>query len=799
MIGRVEVFFRRMRRWVSRSEWMVRLYRLPKSRRTATEPGLVLIQIDGLAKQQFERALARGRMPFLRRLIQKHHYSLHTHYSGLPSNTPGVQGELFYGVRSAVPAFSFYDRAAKRTRRMFETEDAREIEERLRSQGNPLLTGGAAYSDVYTGGASESHFCMSGMDLSGVFRKVTPLTLPLTLLLNLPSFLRVAGLMAVEFTLALVDSLRGLVSGHDLWKELKFVPTRVGICILLRELVSIGVQVDVARGVPIVHLNFLGYDEQAHRRGPSSEFAHWTLHGIDRAIRRIWWAAHRSTCRDYDVWIFSDHGQEETVPYSKVHKVTLDEKLASIFDQTAVPDALTEPDRGVQLTRIHHLGWKRFLKYMTRWGAIPKHEGLASPLVAGMGPLSHVYWPRPLTTEEQDQLAHTIVSEAHIPLVLAKSSDRQARAWTAHGVYTLPEQADIVFGKDHPFLEEVGRDLAALCHHPNAGDWVISGWRRDGPYLTFPIENGSHAGPGPQETQGFLLMPEDAPLPRSRVRYVRPSDLRKAVLAHMAKHQSPEAPYILNRSTPPDTLRVMTYNVHGCVGMDGKHSPHRIARLIAQFNPDVVALQELDMGRLRSHGHDQAKIIARYLRMDHHFHPAWKLEEEQYGDAILSRLPMRLVRAAGLPSPPGQPGSEPRGALWVSVDVDGAAVQIINTHLGLGRLERQTQSRALLDREWMLHPDFNGACVLCGDFNTLPGTGVYRRFRRRMHDAQKSIEGHRPKKTWFGRYPLGRIDHVFVSSPVQVIKVEVPKTGLSRVASDHLPLIVDLKIKKRIG
>src|SRR5262245_3674505 len=94
----------------------------------------------------------------------------------------------------------------------------------------------------------------------------------------------------------------------------------------------------------------------------------------------------------------------------------------------------------------------------------------------------------------------------------------------------------------------------------------------------------------------------------------------------------------------PLTLRVMSYNVHRCVGCDGVRSPDRIAHVIARYRPDVAALQELDVGHARTRYHDQPALIANALEMHYHFHPAITVAEEGYGDAVLSRYPLRLVR-----------------------------------------------------------------------------------------------------------------------------------------------------------
>jgi hypothetical protein len=97
-----------------------------------------------------------------------------------------------------------------------------------------------------------------------------------------------------------------------------------------------GVKMDISRGLPIIHLNFLGFDEQAHRRGPCSWFAHWTLKGIAHAIHRIWKAVHRLTRRDYDVWIYSDHEQDSVTSFQKTTGKTLEQVVSSVMKNLVI-------------------------------------------------------------------------------------------------------------------------------------------------------------------------------------------------------------------------------------------------------------------------------------------------------------------------------------------------------------------------------------------------------------------------------------------------------------------------------
>jgi 1,2-diacylglycerol 3-alpha-glucosyltransferase len=134
----------------------------PYRKGSPTRPGLIMIQIDGLSQPQFERALERGELPFLRRLISANTIRLHAHYSGLPATTPAVQAELFYGVKAPCRRSpSGIMRPGDRPHVRAGGGGARRGAAPARQRG--LLEGGSAYSDNFTGGAAESHFCPSSM------------------------------------------------------------------------------------------------------------------------------------------------------------------------------------------------------------------------------------------------------------------------------------------------------------------------------------------------------------------------------------------------------------------------------------------------------------------------------------------------------------------------------------------------------------------------------------------------------------------------------------------------------------
>lgn len=241
--------------------------------------------------------------------------------------------------------------------------------------------------------------------------------------------------------------------------------------------------------------------------------------------------------------------------------------------------------------------------------------------------------------------------------------------------------------------------------------------------------------------------------------------------------------------------RLVTWNVHRCVGRDGKCSPERVARVLGELNADIIALQELDIRRSRTGRVDQADVIARALGMTHHFHPAYRVMEEAYGDAILTARPSRFIKGGALPGVGPLTRLEPRGAVWAAVHVGGAELHVVNTHLGLRGHERLVQVEALLGPEWIGGPACREPVMLVGDLNAIPRSRVYGRLSAALHDAQCIGQRRKPQATFPARLPFLRLDHVFVSRGVEVSRAETLRTREARIASDHLPLVVDFTLR----
>lgn len=228
------------------------------------------------------------------------------------------------------------------------------------------------------------------------------------------------------------------------------------------------------------------------------------------------------------------------------------------------------------------------------------------------------------------------------------------------------------------------------------------------------------------------------------------------------------------------SLRVMTYNIHSGRGTDRRVDLGRIADVIGAYAPDVVALQEVDVGRERSGRVDQAADLASRLGMAARFVGCVEHGGERYGIATLSRWPIDETRTVMLPH--GE-RSEPRAALllWVRWPRGGERrLEIVNTHLStLGR-ERGEQVAVLAAAIG------SGDVVVAGDLNCSARAAPYRRLCVAMRAATNA-------RTWPSRLPLFQLDHLLYRGALRLVSSGVWVSGAARRASDHLPVVAELE------
>lgn len=223
-------------------------------------------------------------------------------------------------------------------------------------------------------------------------------------------------------------------------------------------------------------------------------------------------------------------------------------------------------------------------------------------------------------------------------------------------------------------------------------------------------------------------------------------------------------------------LRIATYNLHGAVGIDGRFAPERIGEVLAQIDADIFALQEVPLGGSASP--DVLEVLRRMTKLHAVAGPTLDTPGRRYGNAVLTRYPVRAVRTLDL----SFRSREPRGALDADIDCGGELWRVVATHLGLASSERRAQVEQVLQRfDTPAMP-----VILLGDLNEWFVHGrTLRRLVTHFHRASAL-------RTFPTRCPLFALDRIWVHPGERLLRVEVHRTRLSRIASDHYPLIAHI-------
>ena len=233
------------------------------------------------------------------------------------------------------------------------------------------------------------------------------------------------------------------------------------------------------------------------------------------------------------------------------------------------------------------------------------------------------------------------------------------------------------------------------------------------------------------------------------------------------------------------TLKIVTYNIHRCRGLDGYTKPDRIAMILGRLKPDVIALQEV-VGR-GHRGPGQEEEIAAYLNMHCVLAPARIFRGHLYGNAVLSRLPMENHVMCDLT----QGGREPRLCQRIDVSVRGRFIHFYNVHLGTSSSERKLQARKLAD--FIAEPNSGKPKVILGDFNEWRKGVVTKLLSERLKSLDL-VPFLKWRRTYPGIVPFLHLDHIYYEGAVEITDIKISRRLPFLIASDHLPIFAEMKI-----
>lgn len=547
-----------------------------------------MLQIDALAYSDLKRALDLGYCPNIARLLRES-FDLRRWFCGLPSATPYCQAGMFHGENDGIPAFRFYDRKARKVITCNAPHGVQYIRDRIHAPG--ALAGGSSYVNLLDGDAQTVAFTVATRDKMSVYRRLGGTRMGLLILLHPIRMVRLMLQGAREWFLEEWERTRGELAGRATHSEGIFPFIRILSNVVIRELQTMAILLDVYLGVPVVYSTFMQYDELAHHFGPSSKQALSDLRRTDARIGEIWRMAQLAGGRGYDLVILSDHGMTPALSYRVRYGESLGATVQRLLDE-APPTGAPSPralasyavdteysDIGpevveavAQLTPAS-FGARRVIRRFRDW--LRSRYGLREIIfpekyrvdrvndvvVTYSSCLALVYFAaseqrltlnRIMADLRWSRLYTRLLAHPGIGLVATLTDDgvnlasKYGRGRLRNGVVAeiTGENPLDVFGTEPYVL----RAVESLVRQPNAGDIVLFGAYDGYDIVSFDDQVGAHGSAGGDQVYPFIISPRNLGLASEALEDAR--DIHRTVLARYAAANAPGAPPEAARLTP---------------------------------------------------------------------------------------------------------------------------------------------------------------------------------------------------------------------------------------------------------
>jgi hypothetical protein len=516
--------------------------------------GIVALQIDALAYADLRRAIALGYCPTIARLLRDEGFHIRRWFSGLPSATPYCQAGIFHGENAGIPAFRFFDKETRRVITCNAPHGVQYIRDRIHAPG--ALANGSSYVNLLDGDARTVAFTVATRERMSVYRRLGGTRMLLLIVLHPIRVLRMAFQSVVEWLREEWERVASQFASRATHAEGIFPFVRILSNVIVRELQTMAIVLDVWLGVPVIYSTYMQYDELAHHFGPSSAGALSDLRRTDARIAEIWRMIRDGAPRHYDLVILSDHGMTPAKSYRVLFKESLGTTVtrmmargpdgagatADVLSSSSEDSEYSDVGPGIvetvaQVSRHRHYRWRRGLRALRDWTRsryglreiiFPEKyrvDARHEVVVTYSSCLALIYFDdvseqlgleEILAVPRRAHLYRALLAHPGIGLVITRSVGGVHLESTRGRAVIEGESVRILEG-DNPLApygteSYVVRAVRDLVMQPSSGDLVLFGAYDGYDIVSFDDQVGAHGSAGGDQVYPFIITPPDLDL-----------------------------------------------------------------------------------------------------------------------------------------------------------------------------------------------------------------------------------------------------------------------------------------------
>lgn len=484
-------------------------------------PGVIIIEIDGLAYDVLCEAIDKGYMPTVKSMLDNKSHTLRMWETDLSSQTGASQAGILHGNNEDITAFRWVEK--ENDNQIMECSGAikvKTLEERISNGDGLLVDNGASRSNLFSGDTDNVIFTFSKItDLQNLYNKAW-----FSIFSNSSNFARIVLLFFAEMILEIISQImyRALNIQPRIRRKLSYIPTRAGTNVFMREINTGTLIGDMMIGdIDVAYSTYLGYDEIAHHSGVRGRDAWFSLKGMDKQIARLIYG-NKYSPRDYEFVIQSDHGQTNGATFKQRYGESFEDFIKSLLPQDiAMYAKMSSNEEHYAETFVPFSKQIDSIKNRSREEE-KKELSDSEVIVLASGNLAMIYltqWRHRLTYEEINELFPELISEIvkneYIGFILVRSSERGDLAIGKNGTYYL--DTNEIEGENplEGFGDNIVQHLKRNSSFKYSPDILVNSFydSENDEVCAFEELVGSHGGAGGSQSKPFILYPSGWKVP----------------------------------------------------------------------------------------------------------------------------------------------------------------------------------------------------------------------------------------------------------------------------------------------